>query len=123
MGANRKRGCNQESYSGRTTSHKPDVSAFTMSPSIWAFPAQLFLGDFHALRLTGPRTATGMPRLVIVTGPPCCSISSRTERHLALNSVAFTTSVFIICSHDSTMWSSDQIICETGSPGPSPDFV
>jgi len=34
----------------------------TISPTIRAFPAQLFLGDFHALRFEGPRRATGRPR-------------------------------------------------------------
>ena len=46
-----------------------------------------------------------MPRLVTVIDTPLCSISSRSERHLALNSVALT----IRCL--SSMWSSDQFDC------------
>jgi RecA DNA recombination protein len=88
----------------------PDVSAFTMSPIIWAFPAQLSLGDFQARLFGGPRTATGRPRLVIVIGSPRCSISSRNARHLALNSEALTTLVFMPADNDSrTIWSSDYL--------------
>jgi hypothetical protein len=67
-----------------------------MSPTIFALPAHEFAGDFQAFYLAGPSTATGRPRRVMVIGPPLCSISSSNARHLALNSVALTTRVFIV---------------------------
>jgi hypothetical protein len=78
-------------YADPAISQTADVSALTMSPVIRALPAQLFRGDFQAVRFTGPRTATGRPRLVIVMGSPDFSISPRQARHLALNSVALST--------------------------------
>lgn len=64
------------------------MSKLTMSPTIFAFPANELAGDFQAFFLAGAKTATGCPRRVIVMGPPRCSISSSKARHLALNSVA-----------------------------------
>jgi hypothetical protein len=85
-------------YACRTTSQRADISAFTMSPVTRTRPAQLLRGDFQAARFTGPRTATGRPRLVIVMGSPDFSISLRHARHLALKSVALNTRSFICSS-------------------------
>src|ERR1700675_23309 len=71
-----------------------------MSPTMRPFLAQLFLGDFQAVFFKGPKTATGTPRLVIVIGSARSSISSRRARHVALNSVALTTRVFMPTTHD-----------------------
>jgi hypothetical protein len=82
-------------YAGPAISQSADVSTFTMSPIIRALRAQLFRGDFQAVRFAGPSTATGRPRLVMVMGSPDFSISPRQARHLALNSVALNTRSFI----------------------------
>src|SRR5260370_42082483 len=66
-----------------------------MSPTMRAFRAQLSLGDFQVRCFNGPSTATGKPLRVIAMGSPRCWISERNARHLALNSVALTTRVFI----------------------------
>ena len=94
--SNNKRGSRSSSYFDPATSHKADVSLFTMSPTIRAFRAQLLRGDLCELRLAGPSTATGRPRRVMVMGSPNCSISPRQAKHLALNSDALKTRSFMI---------------------------
>ncbi len=59
------------------------------------FPFRMPL-DVRRLRTTaGPNVATGFPRFVTVIVPPFCAISSSSDRHLALNSVALTNSLLI----------------------------
>ena len=89
-----------------------DMSKFTMSPTILPFPANEFRGDFQALFFTGPRTATGTPRRVIVMGSARFSISCRRARHLALKSVALTTRVFMGCNHYDRPFT----LCRFGKP-------
>ena len=89
--SNKKRGSNDLPYSGRKASHKSAASLFTISPTIWALPAQLLVRDFDVPRFTGSTIATECPRLVIlIDSLPRCTSSSK-DRHLAWNSVAFTT--------------------------------
>lgn len=95
-----------------TASHRSDVSKFTMSPTTCPFRAQLSRGDFSAAPFTGPITATGRPRRVMVMDSRELSISLRQARHLALNSDAPRTRAFTIIIVTST-WSSDQV----GGPG------
>src|SRR5579863_1928560 len=66
-----------------------------ISPTMRAFPAQLFRGDFRGLPVAKPRTATGRPRRAIVIVPPNCSISSMHARHFAWNPVSLTTLFFM----------------------------
>src|SRR6478609_2405397 len=79
-----------------------------MSPAILTFPDNIPLGDFNVCALAGPIVATGRPRFVTVTVLPFSSISSSRARHLALNSVAPMTRVFMRSSYLSPVWSSDQ---------------
>src|SRR5206468_2562091 len=62
-------------------------------------PDRIPLGDFNVCVLAGPIVATGRPRLVTVTVVPFSSISSNKARHLALNSVAPMTRVFMNSSY------------------------
>jgi len=57
---------------------------------IRTFPDKAPSGDFHAGMCAGPTVASGRPRLVIVSEPPRSPMSSRSARHLALNSVTLT---------------------------------
>ena len=66
-----------------------------MSPTIRPLRAQLPREDFSAGRFTGPSTATGRPRFVMVIGSPSCSISLKQAKHLALNSEALRTRLFM----------------------------
>lgn len=67
-----------------------------MSPTILPFLARLSFGDFQGRCGEGTTTATGWPRFVMVTDSLLACTSSRTDRHLALNSVALITRCFIV---------------------------
>jgi len=64
--SNNKRGSSLRSYFDPATSQREAVSTFTMSPAILPLRAQLSRGDFRTLCFTGPSTATGRPRRVMV---------------------------------------------------------
>jgi len=90
VGIEQELGC-QSNLCGSLTISQISGSPWTISPTISTLAAQEPSRDFQ--RRFGARVtfATGRPRLVTVTVLPFFSTSSRTDRHLALNSVAVMT--------------------------------